>query len=41
MSQIVFQKVWFAVFKVKVTVKDTVIKYDFLIYYMNCWSFCN
>ena len=31
MSQIVFQKDWFAVFKVKVTVKDHVTKHDFLI----------
>ena len=30
MSQIVFQKDWFAVFKVKVTVKVNIIKRDFL-----------
>ena len=39
MSQIVFQKIWFAVFKVKVTVKVHVTKDDFLIYLLNCWSF--
>ena len=39
MSQIVFQKIWFAVFKVKVTVKVHVTKDDFLISLLNCWSF--
>ena len=34
-SQIVFRKDWFAVFKVKVTVKAHIIK----IYLLNCWSF--
>ena len=41
MSQIVFQKYWFAVFMFKVTVNDYVTKDDFLIYLLNCWSFCN
>ena len=40
-SQIVFQKDWFVVFKVKVTVKDRKSKYDFLIYLLDCWSTCN
>ena len=41
MSQIVFQKYWFAVVKVNATVKDHVTKDDFLIYLLTCWSFCN
>ena len=41
MSQILFQKYWFAVFKVKVTVKDHVTKDNFLTYRLNCWFFCN
>ena len=40
-SQIVFQKDWFAFFKVKVTVMDNIIKICLLIYYLNYWSFCN
>ena len=39
MSQIVVKK-WFAVFKVKVTVKNKIIQL-WLIYNLNCWSFCN
>ena len=41
MSQTVFQNYWFAVFKVKVKVEDHVSKDDFLIYFLNCWSFGN
>ena len=41
MSQIVFQKDWFPVFKVKVTVTNNIIKICFLIYYLNCWYFWN
>ena len=40
-SQIVYQKDLFAVFKVKVTVKDHIIKYDSLSCPLNCWSVCN
>ena len=38
MSQTVFEKYWFAVFKVKVKVEDHVTKDDFMIYFLNCWS---
>ena len=39
MSQIVFEKDWFAVFKIMVIVMDNVIKICPLIYYLNCWPF--
>ena len=41
MSHIVFQKDWFAVFKVKVTITDNIIKICLFIYYLNCLFFCN
>ena len=41
-SEIVFQKDWFAVCKVKVAVEDNLIKvWLFKVYYLNWWSFCN
>ena len=40
MSQIVSQKDWFAVLKVKVTVKDHMIKIRLLIYLLNCLLVC-
>ena len=41
MSQIVFEKDWFAVFKIMVIVMDNVIKiWQFLLHLLNCWSFC-
>ena len=39
MSRSVMQKDWFAVFKFRVTVRAHLIKYDFLPYLLNCWSF--
>ena len=40
-SQNVLQKDWFAVFKVKVTITDNIIKICLFIYYLNCLFFCN
>ena len=40
-SKIVFQKDWFAIFKIKVTARVHMIKiWQFLSYLSNCWSFC-
>ena len=41
MSKSVMQKYLFPIFKVKVTARDHTIKiWQFLLYLLNCWSFC-